>query len=214
MNWGGIQQFFLRTQDGYFFMLPIDSNRFILANTTRDVKFGLMTLDLKRTSGRLREIPYQMPKLKESLGERLRQLEEEFKRGIMVFISYSTKDMDRFHIKYIAERLTAYKEIEDVLYWQEDAHGSLVEYMNANVPKCDVFLLFCSQNALRSDPIRAEWETAHVHKKFIIPVFESIEDIPPLLRRLRGIHFQANDLDTTFIQLYQEILDIYASALT
>jgi len=40
--------------------------------------------------------------------------------GILVFISYATKDAEMFQIKVIAEALTECPEIDDVLYWQED----------------------------------------------------------------------------------------------
>lgn len=198
---------------GALFIQQIDLDRFLLSFTTGDLRFGLMYLDMKRTADQLMKIPYQLPRRKTSLEEKLQQLKDEFRRGIHIFISYATKDADRFRITEVAESLTSHKEVETVLCWQKDAHGSLIEYMNENVPKCDIFLLCCSQAALQSDPIRVEWETAHIHKKYIIPIFESVEDIPPLLKRLRGIHFQSDNFEGTLSNLYQEILDIYASGL-
>ena len=89
----------------------------------------------------------------------------------------------------------------------------IVHYMNTNVPRCDIFILFCSQNALQSSPIQVEWETAHILQKFIIPVFESVADIPPLLQRLNRIEFQAADFTGTIKNLRQEIIDIYTQLL-
>ncbi|MHA1104449.1 MAG: toll/interleukin-1 receptor domain-containing protein [Promethearchaeota archaeon] len=43
--------------------------------------------------------------------------------------------------------------------------------MNDNIGKCDVFILFCSPNALKSKPIEEEWTAANMLGKTIIPVF-------------------------------------------
>ncbi|MFX1258434.1 MAG: toll/interleukin-1 receptor domain-containing protein, partial [Promethearchaeota archaeon] len=77
--------------------------------------------------------------------------------GITVFISYATKDSNTFQIAKLAERLTKFPEIDDALYWEEDMHNDIYKYMNENVGRCDMFLLFCSQNALNSEPIEMEW---------------------------------------------------------
>jgi len=84
--------------------------------------------------------------------------------------------------------------------------------MNENVPKCDIFLPFCSENSESSDPIRTEWETALYFGKKIIPIFNSLEYVPDLLKRLRGIQFRADDLGGTISELYQEILKVLKPA--
>lgn len=128
--------------------------------------------------------------------------------SILVFLSYATDDIIEFQVSLIAERLTQKENINDVLYWEEDADRSIIKFMNDNIPKCDIFLLFCSQNALKSGPIAVEWETAIVFKKDIIPIFKSIEDVPPLLRRLRGIQFRGKDLEGTVNEIYTKILKL------
>ncbi len=125
--------------------------------------------------------------------------------GFLVFISYATKDAKFFKIGKIAEKITQYPEIEDALYWQEDADGSIITYMNENVPKCDIFILFCSKNTIKSRPIKIEWETAQIHDKEIIPIFTDIVYVPPLLRRLRGIQFNIDDIDDNIIKIYELI---------
>jgi len=37
--------------------------------------------------------------------------------GIVIFISYATKDAEAFQIKRIAEELSQYPEIGEVLFW-------------------------------------------------------------------------------------------------
>ncbi|HUX97987.1 MAG TPA: hypothetical protein VMV49_00405 [Candidatus Deferrimicrobium sp.] len=61
---------------------------------------------------------------------------------VLVFISYATKDAEKFQIRAIAEGLTLCPEIDDVLYWQEDLHDDIYKYMDENLGKCDVFVLF------------------------------------------------------------------------
>ena len=49
--------------------------------------------------------------------------------------------------------------------------------MNDNFGKCDLMLLFCSQNALQSQPVNDEWMAAKALNKPIIPVFTTIKYI-------------------------------------
>jgi len=126
--------------------------------------------------------------------------------GATVFISYATKDSNKFHIATIAERLTKYPEIDKALYWEEDMLDDIYKYMNENVGKCDVFLLFCSQNALNSEPIEMEWMAALKKKKKIIPIFIDEDDIPTLLSTRLGVQFKENDLKGTIKSVYHLIL--------
>ncbi len=125
---------------------------------------------------------------------------------LLLFMSYATLDSEKFQIKTVSDRLTEFPEIKDVLYWEEDADGSIIQYMNRNVPACDIFLLFCSQNALDSEPMLMEWETALIFKKEIIPIFEDINHVPPILRRLRGIKMHSGDISSVISQIHQLIL--------
>ena len=76
--------------------------------------------------------------------------------GVIVFLSYATTDSNKFRIFKIAEKLTSYPEIDEALYWEEDMDDDIIKYMNDNVGRCDVFILFCSQNALTSEPVEME----------------------------------------------------------
>ena len=130
----------------------------------------------------------------------------EIKENLIIFISYATKDVELFKIKEIAEILTIYKEIEDVLYWQEDMKDNIIKYMSDNVDKCDLMLLFCSPNALKSKPIEKEWTTADIMDKPIIPIFIKPGHIPPLLKTRRGIEFDTFDQQKTIEEIYNLIL--------
>ena len=80
--------------------------------------------------------------------------------GIIAFVSYATKDSSEFQIKSIAERLTEYSKIDDVLYWEEDMDDDIIKYMNDNLKKCNIFILFCSKNSMKSEPVEMEWTAA------------------------------------------------------
>jgi len=131
--------------------------------------------------------------------------------GILVFASYTTKDTELFQISKVAETLTQFSEIDDVLYWEKDLDDDIYEYMNKNLKKCDVFLLFCSENIENSEPVKMEWMTALKLKKKIIPVFLKEEHIPPLLSTKYGIFFNRNNIRPIIEKIYQLILKKYES---
>lgn len=128
------------------------------------------------------------------------------KSGILIFASYSTKDIDTYRIRAIAEKLTDFEEIEDVLYWQEDMHDNIFKYMNDNLGKCDVMLLFCSKNAMNSVPVEKEWTAADSLGKPIIPIFTKVEDIPPLLSSRLGVQFDTYSFQETIQNLHDLIM--------
>jgi hypothetical protein len=66
---------------------------------------------------------------------------------------------------------------------------NIFEYMDENLGKCDVMLLFCSPHALKSKPVTKEWTAADSMEIPIIPVFFSPDHIPPLLKSRLGVHF-------------------------
>jgi len=131
---------------------------------------------------------------------------KELKNTIKIFISYATEDSKKFKIPIIAKTLTKYPLIETVLYWEEDLHDDIYDYMDSNLGKCDIFLLFCSQNALKSDAVKMEWRAALKIKKKIIPVFRREQDIPTLLSTKLGVQFNESDLEGTNKSIYDLIL--------
>jgi hypothetical protein len=128
------------------------------------------------------------------------------KDKLLIFVSYATKDADLFKIKDIAEILTKYEEIRDVLYWQEDLKDNIFKYMSDNLSKCDVMILFCSKNTLDSEPVEKEWTAADAMGKPIIPVFIKPNHIPPLLRSRLGLEFDFYDLQKNVQELHKLIL--------
>lgn len=126
--------------------------------------------------------------------------------GILIFLSYSTKDSERYRIKEIAEKLIKYPEIDNVLYWEEDMKDDIIKYMNENLNKCNILVLVCSKNSLSSVPVESEWQTAFKLGKLIIPLFKKEEDIPPLLTTKLGIKYNARYFLKTIEKLHELIL--------
>ena len=131
---------------------------------------------------------------------------ENLREEVLVFVSYATKDADTFKIKQIAEKLTSYPEIKDVLYWQEDLDDNIFEYMNDNLGKCDVMVLFCSKAALKSVPVKKEWTAADAMEIPIIPVFINPDHIPPLLKSRLGFEYDFYDFQKNVDMLRYLIL--------
>jgi hypothetical protein len=123
-----------------------------------------------------------------------------------VFVSYATEDAERFQIARLAETLTRCSGIDDVLYWEADARDDIYQYMNENVGRCDVFLMFCSPNALHSEAVELEWMAALKKKKRIIPIFHREADIPTLLTTKLGVRYKAGDFEGTLRDIHQLIL--------
>lgn len=132
--------------------------------------------------------------------------EPEKREGLLVFVSYATKDADLYKISELAHQLEFNKDIAEVLYWQEDMHDSIIEYMNDNLSRCDVVLLFCSPNALDSVPVKKEWMAAEALKKPIIPVFLKPDHIPALLSDRLGIEFDTFNFKNNVKKLHELIL--------
>ena len=126
--------------------------------------------------------------------------------GISIFLSYATTDAELFRVSDIARALEVYEEIKDVLFYEGESYDNFVKYMNDNLGKCDVVLLFCSPNALKSGAVEKEWTAADAMDKPIIPVFLKTDHIPPLLKSRLGVEFDAFEFQKNIEELYRIIL--------
>lgn len=107
-------------------------------------------------------------------------------------------------IPYFADGLKNYPDIEEVLFWERDTTDNIIDYMNVNIPRSNIFILFCSEQALSSEIVELEWKTALSLKKKIIPIFEDVNYIPPILRSILGVAYQSN-IDDTLRLTYETI---------
>ncbi|GAH00747.1 unnamed protein product, partial [marine sediment metagenome] len=154
--------------------------------------------DIQKLTQGMRREPREIPVKK--------KVERKKKDYIKIFISYATTDSEYFQISRITNELTKYPEIEKILYWEEDLKDDIYNYMNTNVGACDVFILFCSPNALRSEAVQMEWQAALKIKKKIIPIFIEEKDIPPLLSNKLGVVFNEEDFNKTIEKIHKLIL--------
>ena len=127
-------------------------------------------------------------------------------KDAIVFMSYATKDSNDFKIRDTAEILTKCEKISHVLYWQEHMKDNIIKYMNDNLGKCDIMLLFCSPNALTSVPVEKEWTAADIMEKPIIPVFNDPDHIPPLLKPRLGVQLDLLDFKKNIDKIYELIV--------
>ncbi|MFX1575490.1 MAG: TIR domain-containing protein [Promethearchaeota archaeon] len=126
-----------------------------------------------------------------------------------IFLSYSTKDSEYFDMVKIVKDLENYPDINKVLFWEADSKQNIVEFMDETLEKCNVFILFCSENSMKSEAVKDEWQAAFQRRKKkllkLIPVYEKEENIPPILGHLLNVKFNREDFNDFIEKLHQEI---------
>ncbi|MEE9378424.1 MAG: NosD domain-containing protein, partial [Candidatus Lokiarchaeia archaeon] len=127
-----------------------------------------------------------------------------------LFISYSTSDRDYFQIKRIVKELKKYPKINQVSYWERDSKANIVEFMDKTLEVSNTFVLFCSENSLKSNAVKDEWQAAFQMRKQglikLIPVYEEQEHIPKLLWHLLNVKYNQDDFKGFIENLYKEII--------
>lgn len=129
-----------------------------------------------------------------------------------IFMSYSTLDSEHFQISKMVEKLKSYTEIEEVLFWEADSSANIVEYMEETLKKCNVFILFCSENSMKSKAVKDEWQVAFQLRKKdlmkIIPIYENEDYIPRLMLHLLNVEFTSDNFDGFIERLFKEIVRV------
>ena len=160
--------------------------------------------DLEKSELKLRERKLEVKENELSVGSASDTIQTSKK--LSVFVSYSHKDTHLFKFREVAENLTKFDEIGNVLFYEGESYDNFVKYMNDNIGNCDVMLLFCSPNALESNVVEKEWTAADAISKPIIPIFIKLEHIPPLLKSRVGVEFDAFNFQKTIDEIYKIIL--------
>jgi hypothetical protein len=126
-----------------------------------------------------------------------------------IFLSYSTDDTELFKIKEIASYLESHPDITKVYYWEKDSGQNIIEYMENNLEKSRVFILFCSQNSNESKSVKLERAAAiqmvQEDKMRILPVFMNPRDMPLLIKPFLGVEYQKEDFEIFLKKLSEEI---------
>ena len=127
----------------------------------------------------------------------------------VVFLSYSTLDSEHYNISEMAKRLEEYPEINKVFYWEVDSGESVVDFMEETLKISNVFVLICTENSIKSEAVKGEWQAAYQLRKRgkmkIVPVFEKEDDVPLLLLPLLSVEFTKDDFGGFIEKLYKEI---------
>ena len=126
-----------------------------------------------------------------------------------VFLSYSTEDTGLFKIKEIAKYLESNPDISKVYYWEKDSGQNIIEYMEKNLEKSRVFILFCSENSNDSKSVKLERAAAiqmsQEERMRILPIFMNSRDIPLLVKPFLGVEYQQDDFYHFLQKLAEEI---------
>ncbi len=137
-------------------------------------------------------------------------LVEDKAEGKNVFIRYSTVDTDYFQVSKIVRRLELYPEINRVIFWEADSKQNIVEFMEETLRITNAFILFCSENSIKSGAVKGEWQSAYQMVKKglmkMIPVYEDEDHIPRLLWQMLNVKFTKDDFEGFIQKLYEEIL--------
>ena len=123
-----------------------------------------------------------------------------------VFISYATKDRDLFQIIDTVNKIEALDDVDKCYYWEGDTEDDIIQYMEENLRKCEIFILASSPNSLASEPVGIEWRAALKANKQIIPIFFDDSHIPMLLSSKVGVKFDIFNMEENIQQTISEVV--------
>ena len=130
-------------------------------------------------------------------------------RGFNIFISYSTLDSEYFQIPKIAIELEEHSDIGKAYYWEEYSGENIVDFMERTLRRSKIFILFCSENAIKSQSVEDEWQAAFQLRKRgkmkTVPVYKNEDYIPRLLWPLINVKFNREDFISFMEKLFKEI---------
>ncbi len=124
-------------------------------------------------------------------------------KGINVYISYSKQDVQTFQLDKLARSIDRLPHVNKVFYRGHSYFGSIVMYMNENIPKSDVVVVFCSKGASRN--VGEEIRAANIQRKNIIPVFIDKNDVPIMIRNRLGVKYNPKNAMNSEMQIRSKI---------
>ena len=145
----------------------------------------------------------------------LNNIEKTYKEVLETMETITKKEnVKEFYEKFDeinkAPELEEYPEINKVFYWEVDSGESVVDFMEETLKISNVFVLICTENSIKSEAVKGEWQAAYQLRKRgkmkIVPVFEKEDDVPLLLLPLLNVEFTKDDFDGFIEKLYKEII--------
>ena len=130
--------------------------------------------------------------------------------NIQIFISHTVNEKEKYHVEDIAQGLENQPEIYKVLFCERDLIGDIDEFMNKNIPNCQLLLFIASQQSVfESKDCKHELEVAKKNNLKIIPIKcddVSWEDLETLnLSRQLGLELTIDKFDEFCERLYAYI---------
>jgi predicted regulator of Ras-like GTPase activity (Roadblock/LC7/MglB family) len=180
LSYKEIEQFHLRSPEGFTFILKIDENRNFIILTKRDIMLGLFYLDCKRITQRLKLIEYKISQKKLNLEKKLQEIEDEFQERYKFFFSYAKEDSERFKIKELSEYLEKNFQNAEIMYFEKSKTSGedILDYMERGVNWCNVFVWFHSKESVSSQAVEKEYKMAMYLGKNIISITEDFNALP------------------------------------
>jgi len=189
-----IDQLYVKGLDGYLLVVQIDLNRLLLVKTTKNVRLGLILLNIRVSAEKISKIPYKMPKRKISLEKKLEEIEEDIQENYKIFFSYANADSAKFKIKEIADYLENNFPRVEIMYFEKSkmAGEDILDYMERGVNWCNFFIWFHSPESMKSEAVIKEYKMAVYLGKRIISITEDFNTLPLSARVTWAILFKEN----------------------
>lgn len=127
----------------------------------------------------------------------------------MLFISHNHKDKSL--VENIALRLGVVFGSENVFYdfWSIQPGEGLIDRMNEGLNECKIFFFFVSENSLKSNMVKLEWQNALMkatsNQLKFIPVRLDHSSMPPILAQTLYIDLFTNGLEIALTQMIQVV---------
>ena len=127
----------------------------------------------------------------------------------MIFISHNYND--KLVIEPIAERLSKIFGREQVFYdsWSIQPGDGIIEKMNEGLTNVTHFFFFVSENSIKSNMVRMEWQNAIFKSSKgnckVIPIRLDETSMPPILAQNLYIDMYSNGIETTITQIVNVI---------
>lgn len=127
----------------------------------------------------------------------------------MIFISHNYKDKQV--IEPIAERLAQIFGRDNVFYdsWSIQPGDGIIDKMNEGLTKVTHFFFFVSNNSIKSNMVRLEWQNAIFKASKgnckVIPIRLDKTSMPSILAQSLYIDLYSNGIETTIVQMVNVI---------
>jgi hypothetical protein len=105
--------------------------------------------------------------------------------------------------------LEQHPTIDHAYYYRQATSGSIIEFMNTCVPKSDIVIIFCTPKSKKAHGVSRERDMAILGNKIIIPIFESIDHVSPVIQMESGITIESKSTPQQIFDLIIKRIDSF-----